>query len=220
MKPLTGNSIFRVWLFIVLGILTTAALALSVSAAERNGKNIDITVRLFDAVAVFPPPSWQESVNPADDYTVHPQQQQNMFVLEFLPKGETFKNWTKLHAVQAVKSPRLRYADLKQIALKPFQRACGEDNLEVRELEETEKTYLIALLCTNSPNGPTEFGYGDGVGEVTLMWIGYAKETKVKIYQHWRGDSFSTDEPDTWPVSADLFDRTVGEFKGIRLIIK
>lgn len=209
---------FRFVQIVCVTILVTKAWLPEVVAAERDGKNIEITINLFDAVAVFPPPSWQVTPKISEEHEMHRQSAGNQFILEFIPKGESFESWTKMHAVYAIKTPRLGFDKFVELSIQPFRRACGVDNLEEREVKREESSVLLMILCTDSPEGPSKFGYGEGIGEVTLMWLGHLKETKIKVYQHWRGDAYSADDADTWPVGGAVFSRSVDEFKGIRMI--
>lgn len=187
-------------------------------AAERDGTNVEFTTRLYDTTVVFPPPSWQQSAKGDDESEINRKQSGNAFIMEFIPKGETFSGWSKLHAVAAIKTTRLSFPDFVRMSFAPYYQSCGKEELRIQEIERSDRSLLVSILCGDSSGGPSHLGYRDGLGEVTLMWFGFVKDTKIKVYHHWRGASFDADDKNSWPIEAPTYDRTVQEFRGIRMV--
>jgi len=76
---------------------------------------------------------------------------------------------------------------------------------------------MTVIFCENSPNSPAGSGYGDGVGEITLMLISRYKNTLVKIYQNWRGKSFKLAEKASWPAKVSEVQEMIKRFNTIRI---
>ncbi|WP_306257956.1 hypothetical protein [Pararhizobium sp. IMCC21322] len=60
-------------------------------------------------------------------------------------------------------------------------------------------------------------GYGPGIGEIGLFWIGEDDGVIIKIYQQWRGNSFVLEDPSTWPASQQTVQQTIGKFGKIEV---
>lgn len=203
---------------ILVSVFFLTLLSATGIAADHGEKISHMTAKVFDATVIFPPPSWQGSSTDLSEHEIYRQKIENQFILEFIPKGEKFSSWSKLYAVLAIKSQNLSFRNFINASLGTFFEACGKENYRASLIEKLGSAVLLEILCTNSPKGLAKHGYGDGVGEVTIMWFGQLKDTKVKVYHHWRGDSFSKDDRATWPIGSEAYDKTVTEFKKIRLV--
>lgn len=198
-----------------------AAFSLAPAVAQPlDAPKISQTINLFDAVVIYPAPSWQRSTDPSKDSEFSRNQSGPSFILEQIPKGERFEKWSRLYAVAAVRVQGLTLKDFINQSLTPFYNACGKENFSVLALPQTHEGITLRVLCQNSPLGPVKFGYGDGVGEVTLMRFGQVGNTFIKIYQHWRGKSFIATDTATWPVPTAEVDMMMNRFEAVRFIAK
>ncbi|MFC3674184.1 hypothetical protein [Ferrovibrio xuzhouensis] len=171
-------------------------------------------------MAVYPAPSWQHSADPAKDSEFYRNQNGSSFILEQIPKGEKFEKWSRLYAIAAVKVEGLTLKDFINRSLAPFYNACGKENFFVTPLQQSAESVLLHVLCQNSPAGPAKFGYGDGVGEITVMRFGQVGSTLIKVYQHWRGKSFIATDTSTWPVPKEEVGMMMNRFTTIRFVGK
>lgn len=175
-------------------------------------------IRLFEALAQFPYPSWHKTDNALKESKLTRQQEANTFILAMVPKQETFQKWTKQYTLFGHWNENLTLNKFINTSIRTLQVPCGVKNTKVRKIVRQPNSGLVVVFCTNSPNGPKQYGYGDGVGEVVILWMGQHKNTFVKIYQYWRGKSFNISDASTWPVSTERLDRSVLEFTGIKLL--
>ncbi len=175
-------------------------------------------IRLFEAWAQFPYPSWHKTDNALAESLMSRQQEANTFVLAMVPKSESFKKWTKQYTLFGHWNETMTLPNFINSSIHVFRVACGAENMTLRKVVRQPNSGLVVIFCSNSPKGPKQYGYGDGVGEIVVMWMGKHKNTFVKIYQYWRGDSFDVKDPTSWPVSTQRLDRSVLEFAGIKLL--
>ncbi len=202
--------------------LAMAALSIMLltSAAAQNGPKISggSQIRLFDAWAQFPYPSWHKTDNALAESRMSRQQEADTFVLAMVPKAETFAKWTKQYTLVGHWNENLTLGKFINTTLRTFRAPCGAENAKVRKIVRQPTSGLAVVFCSNTPNGPKQFGYGEGIGEIVILWMGKHKNTYVKIYQYWRGDKFNVSDPSTWPVTTERLDRSVLEFTGIKLL--
>ncbi|NNF76665.1 MAG: hypothetical protein HKN05_01425 [Rhizobiales bacterium] len=175
-------------------------------------------IRLFDAWAQFPYPSWHKTENALKESRLSRHQQADTFVLAMVPKSETFQKWTKQYTLVGHWNENLTLSKFISSSIHTFSKPCGVENVSVRKIIRQPDSGLVVVFCTNSPNGPKQYGYGEGVGEVVILWMGKHKNTFVKIYQYWRGNKFNVADASTWPVTTQRLDRSVLEFTGIKLL--
>lgn len=179
-----------------------AALAPVSARAQPIDNKVSQVITLFDAIASHPGPSWQSTDNLLGS-EVNRSQQGPSFILEQIPKGEAFKSWKRLYGVFALKQPGLGLNDFINMSLAPFLNACGKENFFANVVEKKETSLLVRVICQNTPQAPPNIGYGEGIGEISLIWFGQSGSTLVKIYQQWRGAKFDANAIATWPVSTD-----------------
>ena len=203
-KPLT-NTLSAV----TLALTAALTAALSGNAASAAGSfdpdKVTQSINIYEAVVAYPPPSWQTKANGIDEHEYNRQQQGPVFVFEQIPKGEKFNSWTKLYAVHGLyvgKAPTKPGLDFYvNASLGPFFQACGKENFSVQNLQNTPNAVSVVMFCTDSPNAPPGLGYGKGIGEIAVMTFRRHQSTFVKVYQEWRGDSFSLKDRASWPVN-------------------
>lgn len=203
------------------GLVAVAVSALlTVSASAQSAPNITggSQIRLFEAWAQFPYPSWHQTDNALKESRLSRQQEANTFVLAMVPKNETFKKWTKQYTLLGHWNENLTLSQFIGSSLRIFTAPCGPKNVKVRKILRQPNSALAVVFCANSPNGPKQYGYGEGVGEVVIMWMGQHKSTFVRVYQYWRGAKFNIADSRTWPVTTERLDRSVLEFTGIKLL--
>lgn len=200
----------------IIALLSLFALPAAAQKAPKVSGGSQI--RLFEAWAQFPYPSWHKTDNALSESLMSRQQEANTFVLAMVPKSESFKKWTKQYTLFGHWNENLTLPNFINSSIHIFRVACGNENLKVRKIVRQPNSGLVVVFCSNSPKGPKHYGYGEGVGEVVVLWMGQHKNTFVKIYQYWRGKSFNVNDPSSWPVSTQRLDRSVLEFTGIKLL--
>ncbi|MGJ3261171.1 MAG: hypothetical protein ACFE0S_16350 [Rhodospirillales bacterium] len=180
------------------------------AGADKTGREIDV----FDTAVRYPAPSWQDKPRQGAS-EINRREEDASFVLEQIPKGDTFEDWSKLYAVHGQLAPSLEFPTYVNRSVGVFLRVCGKENFKFKPLQKAESTFLILIMCEDSPNGKDLAGYGPGVGEITLMAMARPYDTFIKVYHHWRGESFSTADKSSWPVTPDKLNMMMARFKNI-----
>lgn len=202
-----------------LAVIAVSAALLHPAVAQNTPKITGGSqIRLFEAWAQFPYPSWHKTDNALKESRISRQQEANTFILAMVPKSESFNKWTKQYTLFGHWNENLTLSQFIKTSIHTFRRPCGAQNVSVRKIVRQPNSGLVVVFCANSPNGPKQYGYGEGVGEVVILWMGQHKNTFVKIYQYWRGNKFNVADAKTWPVSTERLDRSVLEFTGIKLL--
>lgn len=185
------------------------------AAADQAGANkISQETDVFDTAVRYPAPSWQDKPRQAANET-NRQQEDASFVLEQIPKGDKFESWSKLYAVHGQLAPSLEFPTYVNRSVGVFLRVCGKENFKFKPLQKTESTFLVLIMCEDSPNGKDLAGYGPGVGEITLMALAQPYDAFIKVYHHWRGESFSAADKASWPVTPDKLNMMMARFRNI-----
>lgn len=180
---------------------------------HADDSKVNVNLRLFDALALFPGPSWVVTGKISEETKIYRKQKGPQFIFEFVPKGETFQRWTQLYAVYALYSDRISNKDFIRASLGGFAVACGRTNLSIEPAARLVNGAIIIIYCQNSPNGPIKLGYGDDVGEITVMRLQRVRNTHIKLYHHWRGKAFDKTDTSSWPASPDQIKDMVERLK-------
>lgn len=203
---------------ILLLICHYASIASTVQAEQANSqKDVTQIINIFDALVQYPSPSWVTPEVPLHGSEYYRNAQGNQFIFEQIPKGEFFESWTKLYAIGGLYAPGVPLQSFVADSLGTYLKFCGKQHFRIQRVGVSENPFVVIIYCENSPNGPTKFGYGDGKGEITIMWIGHFKNTLMKVYQHWRGKRFSVLDKTSWPVNVAEVQMMARRFATIRV---
>lgn len=193
------RALLSFWLAAAVAVPWPAA-----AQATRDDHTIAQSIKIYDAVVRFPAPSWYEGRDFGSIGESHHEQAGPEFVMEFIPKSERFDSWSRMYTLRgtylAARQP-VPLADFVSLGIAPFLKVCGRENLTVQDLMQDAVSRTIVIYCQNSPNGPANIGYGDGVGLIGVARFFKVKDTLLKISQEWRGKAFQTRDQSTWPVS-------------------
>jgi len=159
-------------------------------------------------------------MNPFEESEFYRDQKGPSFIIEQIPKGESFEAWSQLFAIHGSYLPNAQNLTIKQFAnvnMRPFIQACGEENISITKLEDATSALTIILFCAASPNGPINLGYGSDKGEIALMTFRRQDDTFIKVYHEWRGPKFTAANNATWPVTPAVLNEMIRRFKNIRI---
>ncbi len=199
--------------------LLTSALIFALSAAHSQSESethgTRTVIQLFDATVTLPMPSWQIGNDVVGGSEINRRENKKSFLLEFVPKGEGFTSWTRLYAVRADRLPSLSLTDAYNNQVSIYSKVCGQNNLQLQKLESDQTHILFVLICADSPNGPVNLGYGPGIGEIAVFWIGKHKNTVIKIFHHWRSNSFDPSDQSTWPASQSMVQEVIEQLGSV-----
>ena len=193
----------------------------AVGATEPvDAQQIASPINVYEASVAYPGPSWVSSADYLDQVEVNREKHGPNFLLQYIPKGEKFEDWSKMLTVSAHYVPKADKLNLSQMAVGGFQalmRACGRDNFKIQRIAKGENTVTFAMYCASTPYGPVRTAYGPDTGEVILKNLHRYKDTYIEVYESWRGPKFDLEDETTWPVSRATLDETIRKFAHIEI---
>ena len=116
-------------------------------------------MRVYDRLLSYPAPSWIKKSNDIRliiKSTIHRQQNEGTFSWQMIPPHENFSNWTRLYGIGAfyVGTKHVTLSAVKENSMTVFKRACGHQNLLVRNISEHKNSNTSLLICLKSPYAP------------------------------------------------------------------
>lgn len=188
------------------------ALAQAPTAAAQAPPRMSQVIRVYDATLSYPVPLWVKSQADLDSSSIYPQQNKNVFVQEQIRKTQTLANWTEMLKIvgnQTADAHKIGVRGAIEGSISSYRAACEKDKVALRIYRQDAATALFAVLCGNTPNGPRNIGYGDGVGEISVTRIFIVKNTIVQLLYSWRGAKFDIAKPATYPVPTTTITRVL-----------
>ena len=210
----------RIWPRIILTGLLVLCATPGRTAETFNPEKFNQVINIFDAVVIFPAPSWQTSMTPFAESELFRNQKGPVFIFEQIPKGESFEAWSQLYAVHGAYLPKADNLTIKKYAnlnMEGFIQSCGRQNISITKLKDSASVLTILLFCAASPHGQSKLGYGPDKGEIALMTFRRQDDTFIKIYHEWRGKKFAAADESTWPVAPAVLNEIIRRFKGIHI---
>ena len=186
-------------LWAVVGLATAQA---SIAAAQAPPQMSQV-IRVYDATLSYPVPLWAKTQADLNSSSVYPEQNKNVFVQEQIRKTQTLANWTEMLKVvgnQTADAQKIGVRGAIEGSVSSYRDACEKDTVALRIYRQDAATALFAVLCGNTPNGPKNIGYGNGVGEISVTRVFVVKNTIVQVLYSWRGPKFDIEKPATYPV--------------------
>ncbi|AXX98433.1 hypothetical protein [Profundibacter amoris] len=119
------------------------------------------------------------------------------FIQEFIPKGESFDNWSELYAIVA-ETPQIASLSENRIGVEiDYNNACI-NNPEIVSLVSSKTRETVLAICPAYKDDPE-------TGEMMMITMRDYKDTMVKVYYHKRGPAFDIDDPADYPLGkADI----------------
>ncbi len=178
---------------IAVSLLLLTAIPLAADTPKTT-----MTIRVFDAVAVYAPPPWTngiEVLNETEIFQDHGEMVQGVkgFIQEFIPKGETFDNWSELYAIMAA-TPKTGSLFENRVDVEiDYNNACI-NNPKIVSIVSSKTRESVLAICPAYKDDPN-------TGEMMMITIREYKDTLVKVYYHKRGPAFDIDDPNGFPLS-------------------
>jgi hypothetical protein len=180
----------------VRGILVLAlSLSMVFTPAQADTPAPRYVTRLFDTVLSYAPPPWISS--PADIGNVEvfrdegsTQNGTRAFIMEFIPKGESFESWSRLYAITAETPLREPLQTYRNGQIARYADAC--DGMQWQRLDAVpDDAELFVVFCPRYRADPTH-------GEAAVFNMQMLGRTLVKTYHHIRTAAFSPEEVNAW----------------------
>lgn len=165
---------------------------------------ISQVVRIYDLTLTYPPPLW---IGPRDDVMSaserYREEHDNSFLLEEIPKAETFRTWKQMLKVTGAythEAEKIGLDGAVERSVGGYLRACEDNAFGLEMLGHDAHSIIFVIACGNTPNGPAEVGYGEGIGEVAVARLFIVANTIAQVQYSWRGPKFAITDHDAYPV--------------------
>lgn len=168
---------------------TIASIILATLAAwpfAVTAKEITIALGQFDLTITISAPPWVEQGDTLEQSEVWSTEGigprgENVFIQEYIPKGQKFENWTEIYAVLAeMNFSGTLNAYLNQ-SMASFDQACND--FGIFPIVNNDDLVMVLGFCPSYKSDSTK-------GEVFTMMIRRKGKTFVKHYYEHRGKSF------------------------------
>ncbi|MDJ0629171.1 MAG: hypothetical protein QNJ44_13015 [Rhodobacter sp.] len=172
-----------------------------------------ISVQTYAHTTLFAPPPWSSAALAAQSSEVFRQQAptQNgtdFFLLEFIPKGQSFETWIELYALTAETPLDGTARGYRDGMARNYQTACRDTALQP-VLDEPDRQVFV-LFCT-AYNGDPE------VGEIAVMHYRKAGDVLIRNYYHKRGEAYVLGDAAALPLSRDEIAQLIRHVGSMRL---
>jgi hypothetical protein len=151
-------------------------------------------------------PQWADYVSP------NHVESDDQASLEIFPRGESEAYWTTIYGARINATPDVALTQLRSAVVNVYSRACQPQTVALFQFEPDQGDVIppLGFLCGAYLDQLPSYA---GKGEV--MVIGFVRsETGVgMVYQEWRGAAFDPEDTSTWPVSPDVVEQRLAQFK-------
>lgn len=171
------------------------------------------TIKLYEAVLRFPAPIWVKTKEQMGDFKASQHQENNSFVLEQIPKAQSFDDWSNMYGVYAWYLPEY---DLKRFAnesINALAMGCAAQ-AKIVALEAEKDTLLMVFQCPQLVEPLARTGK---TVESVFLFMGQVDNTFVKVYQAWRGTPEDV-QSESWPSNKQVLLDVVEQMQRIRLL--
>lgn len=178
--------------------------------ATGGQKNIQSVVRVFGQVVSHRlPTDWKPGFQ---------SEGQNHFIMEFVPKDESVKEWTNMFTLQAFHAPPAELTPEKLLVLTAMtqKQLCG-DELVAESVEETPVSELptkAAIIGCASVPKDLSIGLKKGMGEIAYYIAVQGKEDIYLFHKSIRSKGFARSES---PITKDNVKAFMADFMPITL---
>lgn len=169
--------------------------------ALSEDKPSTFTINLFGSMTIYAPPPWVKSGNPLEQIETYRDQGRfdngiDYFMLEYVPKGDTFEEWSELYAVFAQIPVSGAVEDHRDQQLRIYQDACSSVNWQASNTTP-EGVTLFLIYCPSYQDQAK-------IGEVAVFKMMRMGDLLVKNYYHKRVPAFDMEAiGENPPISKD-----------------
>ena len=201
-------------------ILFALVACLSGSALSAQNPTSVYTTRLFDTVLTYAPPPWVTSpdqIGSSESFRNQAPTPQGTrsFILEFIPKGESFEAWTRLYAITAETPLNEKLTGYRDGQIQRYVDACVDAKWQIARGTPKDIAFFT-VFCPHYKANPD-------MGEVAVFQMMMYAKTLVKTYYHIRTPAFSvtdlTGPEANWPVTRDELTRGTATVARARLSV-
>lgn len=192
---------------VVLGFGGTSANATEPSRVET----ITQTVKLYEGVLNFPPPMWVNEVKDFGSSEFFRNQQNNLFTLEQIPKGQKFESWTNLYGVYGFYLPEYDMKRFIEESLNALALGCKE-KAKSKLVSAEDGKIIMTYFCSDLVDPLVVNGYNTESG---FLYMSQVENSFAKVYMAWRSkrEFMKTDK---WPMNKETVTEAVERMNKIR----
>ena len=187
-------------------------------AAQDPAPDIIYTTRLFDTVLTYAPPPWvttREEVENVETFRNQAKTENgtDFFIMEFIPKGESFDDWHQLYAIYAETPLEGPVEGYRNGQIQTYLNACTDATWQISDPSPGTVTLFI-IYCPSYTERPEQ-------GEVAIFSMMRAGKTLVKNYYHMRLPAFSVEDQtgpeENWPIDRAMLGTAISRIAAARL---
>ncbi len=206
-------------------LVTLLALpALTLSAQAQTAPEMPVSVEdgqlVYKALGhrlAWPLPDWVPATEAAPDgldqfVTSSASEAAEQASLELFPKGESEAYWTTLYGARITARGDTALSQLRQAVVNVYARACKPETVALFQLEPDMGDAIppLGFLCGSYLDELPAYA---GKGEVMVIGFVRSQAGVGMVYQEWRGAAFDPQDTATWPVSPEVLESRVAQFK-------
>lgn len=198
---------------IVITCLILIAMLAGGSAAygEEDSPAITQTMKLYQGVISFPPPTWLNGQESVSDLKIVQNQQGNVFSFEQIPEDQNIEAWTKLYGVYAWYLPGYSLERFANESFNALALGCGNQP-KIMVFGKNSDSVLMTYHCDDLK--PEMVADGNNV-ESGFLYMGQVEQSFAKVYLAWRGKKENIGKS-TWPLNKDSIEKAVSAMNKIR----
>lgn len=202
---------------IVLALVLAAALAPAAGAQEASETPVSeadgtLVLEALGHRYSMPRPSWLDAATPlADNVETRFEATDGEALLEIFPKGQSEAFWDTLYGVRLLANgPAL--TEFRSGVMAGYARNCKPEMVGFFQLDPDEGENLppLGFVCGAYRDGLTGFS---GKGAIMVMGFYRTPDGVGLLFQEWRGNAFDPTKPATWPVTTEVIESRVADFK-------
>ncbi len=188
------------------------------SAQDSDQPDLVYATRLFDTVLTYAPPPWVTTREEAGNVETFRNQAKtengtDFFIMEFIPKGESFDDWHQLYAIYAETPLEGSLEGYRNGQIQIYLNACTDTTWQISDPMPGTATLFI-IYRPSYTERPEQ-------GEVAIFSMMRAGKTLVKNYYHMRLPAFSvealTGPEENWPVDRATLGNAISRIAAARL---
>lgn len=202
---------------IALALVLAAALAPAAGAQDASEAPVSeadgaLVLEALGHRYSMPRPSWLDAATPlADNVETRFEATDGEALLEIFPKGQSEAFWETLYGVRLLADgPAL--TEFRSGVMAGYARNCKPEMVGFFQLDPDEGENLppLGFVCGAYRDGLTGFS---GKGAIMVMGFYRTPDGVGLLFQEWRGNAFDPTKPATWPVTTEVIESRVADFK-------
>ena len=204
-------------LTLLAGAVLMSQVAFTESKDKPDYRNLKSMVNIFGATLTYLPPVWYKSnKNPLENSEFHRVSKGGLFMLEEIPKGQSFDDWKEIYVVMATGGVTESVKQDLDLYFSDYKIACNK-HYDMSVAYQGDDKVIFQVMCEKTP-GTTASGYGKKKG--TLALFSYTRLGNIAVFNkhEWRGKAFKKSDKESWPVSQRDYAETLMRLQQVKFM--